>query len=197
MILGFIDHDRGELNEISLEMLTLARQLAKEAGSPLAAVLIGEAARPLTSQLAAYGVTTTYMVQHENLDDYAPEAWAQSIVELIGTASPEAVLAPGTDRGYEVLAHVAARLDLPLASNCTAVTPGDDFQVTRQRWGGSLLEEAALKGTPRLLTVAPLPPSRPTYLIRISACALPGVFPPVAKGFLSPMPALLSVAGAA
>jgi electron transfer flavoprotein alpha subunit len=109
----------------------------------------------LTTQLAAYGVTTTYLVQHDRLDDYAPEAWAQSVVELIDTAAPEAVLAPGTDRGYEVLAHVAARLELPLAANCTAVTSGDDYQVTRLRWGGSLLEEADLKGTPKLLTVAP------------------------------------------
>lgn len=155
MILGFIDHDRGKLNEISLEMLTLGRQLARDTGRELAAVLIGEVARPLTTQLAAYGVTTTYLVQHDGLDDYAPEAWAQSVVELIGSASPEAVLAPGTDRGYEVLAHVAARLDLPLAANCTAVIPGNDYQVTRLRWGGSLLEEAALKGTPKLLTVAP------------------------------------------
>jgi len=155
MILGFIDHDRGKLNEMSLEMLTLGRQLAQEAGSELAAVLIGEVARPLTTQLAAYGVSTTYLVQHDGLDDYAPEAWAQSVVELIGTAAPEAVLGPGTDRGYEVLAHVAARLDLPLAANVTAVTPGDDYQVTRMRWGGSLLEEAALKETPKLLTIAP------------------------------------------
>jgi electron transfer flavoprotein alpha subunit len=154
MILGFIDHDRGKLNEISLEMLTLGRQLALDDNTQLSAVLIGEVARPLTDQLAAHGVTTTYLVQHDQLDDYAPEAWAQSVVELIGNAAPEAVLAPGTDRGYEVIARVAARLDLPLAANCTAVTPGDDYQVTRLRWGGSLLEEATLKGSPKLLTVA-------------------------------------------
>ncbi|MCP5095387.1 MAG: electron transfer flavoprotein subunit alpha/FixB family protein [Chloroflexi bacterium] len=155
MILGMIDHDRGVLNGVSLEMLTLGRQMAADAECALAAVLVGEVARPLTDQLAAYGVTTAYLIDHERLDDYAPEAWAQSVVDLIAEAAPEAVLAPGTDRGYEVLAHVAARLDLPLASNCTAVTPGDDYQVTRLRWGGSLLEDAALKGSPKLLTVAP------------------------------------------
>jgi electron transfer flavoprotein alpha subunit len=155
MILGLIDQDRGALNAVSLEMLTFARQLAEETDSPLAAVLIGEAARPLIDQLANYGVTKTFLVEHDRLDDYAPEAWAQSVVELVETTTPEAVIAPGTDRGYEVLAHVAARLDLPLAANCTAVTPGDDYQVTRLRWGGSLLEEAVLKGNPKLLTVAP------------------------------------------
>jgi electron transfer flavoprotein alpha subunit len=64
-------------------------------------------------------------------------------------------VAPGTDRGNEVLAHVAAQLDLPMAANCTSVTPGDPLTLTRVRWGGSLLEEARLHGSPALLTVAP------------------------------------------
>ena len=62
---------------------------------------------------------------------------------------------PGTDRGNEVLAHVAAQLDLPMAANCTAAIPGDPITLTRVRWGGSLLEEARLHGAPALLTVAP------------------------------------------
>jgi electron transfer flavoprotein alpha subunit len=53
------------------------------------------------------------------------------------------------------MAHVAARLRQPLAANCTEVIPGDPFLVTRQRWGGSLLEEARLKGAVKLLTMAP------------------------------------------
>ena len=52
------------------------------------------------------------------------------------------MLAPGTDRGNEVLAHVAAKLDQPLAANCVAVSAGDPATVVRVRWGGSLLEEA-------------------------------------------------------
>ena len=62
------------------------------------------------------------------------------------TSSPSArrgrVVAAGTDRGNEVLAHVAAKLDLPMAANCIAVDAGDPATVTRVRWGGSLLEEA-------------------------------------------------------
>src|SRR5207237_8350140 len=69
--------------------------------------------------------------------------------------SPSAVLAPGTDRGNEVLAHVAAMLDLPMAANCVSITPGDPAAVTRIRWGGSLLEDARVHGSPLLATVAP------------------------------------------
>jgi electron transfer flavoprotein alpha subunit len=53
------------------------------------------------------------------------------------------------------MAHLAARLDAPLAANVVAVQPGDPFVVTRQRWGGSLLEEARVHGPVKLLTLAP------------------------------------------
>lgn len=155
MILGLVEHDRGKLNDISLEMLTVARGLAGDLGQPLEAVLVGEAAQALAEGLQAYGVSKVHLVDDDRLDDYAPEAWAQSVVHLIQTEQPEALLAAGTDRGNEVMAHVAARANLPLAANCTHIQPGDAYQITRVRWGGSLLEEAQLTGSPKLLTVAP------------------------------------------
>ena len=79
---------------------------------------------------------------------YAPSAWAAAL-----TAEPaDAIVAAGSDRGNELLAHVAARLDQPFAANVTAI---DGDVVTRVRWGGSLLEQARLHGTPKILTVAP------------------------------------------
>ena len=45
---------------------------------------------------------------------YAPAAWATAIVEAAGD---DDIVGPGTDRGNEVLAHVAAQLDLPFAAN--------------------------------------------------------------------------------
>jgi electron transfer flavoprotein alpha subunit len=86
---------------------------------------------------------------------YSPDASATAFADAIRDRAPSAVVASGTERGNEVLAHVAAMLDLPMAANCTSATPGDPLTLTRVRWGGSLLEEAHLHGSPALLTVAP------------------------------------------
>jgi electron transfer flavoprotein alpha subunit len=86
---------------------------------------------------------------------YSPDGTAAALTSAIQDRSPSALVAPGTDRGNEVLAHVAAQLDLPMAANCLSVTRGDVLGLTRVRWGGSLLEEARLHGSPALLTVAP------------------------------------------
>ena len=110
----------------------------------------------LSQQALVFARALGEEVQAVSIDaGYAPAAWASSIAEAISRRGPSAVIAPGTDRGNELLAHVAARLDLPMAANCTSVTPGDPATVTRVRWGGSLLEEALVHGSPLLLTAAP------------------------------------------
>jgi electron transfer flavoprotein alpha subunit len=85
-------------------------------------------------------------------DAYAPGAWATALSEVVDRLSPSAVVAPGSNRGNEVMAHLAARRDLPFAANCTAV---DGDVVTRVRWGGSLLEQARIHSDLALLSVAP------------------------------------------
>jgi electron transfer flavoprotein alpha subunit len=79
---------------------------------------------------------------------YQPAAWAKTLA----AEDTDVIVAAGSDRGNELLAHVGAILDRPVATNVTAIE-GD--VATRQRWGGSLLEEARLHGSPQLLTVAP------------------------------------------
>jgi electron transfer flavoprotein alpha subunit len=148
--LVFVEHADGSIEELSEQALTFARGLA---GSEIHAVLVG--GEDAAATLGSYGVSVAHVVTGAAADAYSPAAWAQSIVELTGRVSPDAVIAPGTDRGNELLAHVAARTDQPMAANCVSVTLGEPSSVTRVRWGGSLLEEARLHGSPPLLTVAP------------------------------------------
>ncbi len=155
MILGLIEHAEGALSERTLEMLTLARTLSKDLDTALEAVLIGEAGDDVAGALAAYGVSRAHVVQHEALSEYAPDAWAQSILQLAEAESPAAVFAPSSERGYEVLARVAAEMDLPMVSNCTEIQAGDPCKVTRTRWGGSLLEEANYTAEVKFFTAAP------------------------------------------
>ena len=89
------------------------------------------------------------------LGAFAPDAIAAALAEAASELNVAAVFGAGTDRGNEVMARLAARLGLPFAANCIAVTPGDPVTLTRLRWGGSLLEEARLHSPRPLITVAP------------------------------------------
>jgi len=155
MVLAFIEHVAGSPTMLSLEVLTMAGRLARAMHQPLEAVAIGPKGAAAAGILSSYGVSTLHVADDPRLAEYAPAAWAHAIVELADPVNPEVVIGTASDRGGEVMAHVAARMRLPMAANCTEVVPGDPFTVTRQRWGGSLLEEAHLNGQVKLLTLAP------------------------------------------
>jgi electron transfer flavoprotein alpha subunit len=157
VILVFVEHADGRPERTSLEALVVARRLAEGGSGPIEAVLVGGGAAAAT-WLAPQGVDVAHLVEHPDLTDYAPAAWAASIQQLMDRRSPTAIVASGTDRGNEVMAYVGARTGLPLAANCLTAGPAAadvPIELTRQRWAGSLIEEARLAAAVALLTVAP------------------------------------------
>jgi electron transfer flavoprotein alpha subunit len=160
MILVYVEHDAGRPDRLSAEALTFARRIAGDLGDPLHAVVVGAGPAPagLAAALAEYGVARVHAVEHPGLAAHAPEAIGASLAQLVAATTPVAVIGPGSDRGTEAMAHLAARTGLPLAANCTDAKPGPNpgtgWEVTRQRWGGSLLEDLVLDAPTVLLTVA-------------------------------------------
>jgi len=94
-------------------------------------------------------------VSMDAVQPFAPDALAAILAQAADDMNASAVVAAGTERGNEVMARLAARMGLPLAANCIDAEPGDPTTVMRQRWGGSLLEEARLHSPRPLMTVAP------------------------------------------
>jgi electron transfer flavoprotein alpha subunit len=150
VILVHIDHDRGVLDPVSLQALTVARRLDQD----VHAVVAGDAA-PFAAELAAHGAAVIHVAEHPAFADFTPQATGHALAELAGQLSPTAVLAGGTGRGNEVLAHAAAFLDAPFVADCTAITLGSPAQVTRARWGGNLLEDATVDAALLIASVLP------------------------------------------
>lgn len=166
-VLCLVEPDAAGLTDASLRALTFAAALAGSAGENLAAALFGQAdelAAGAREQLAAFGVADAYVVQlagpatqaQAAPGGYAPVAWARALGGLAAHTSAGAVVAAGTDRGSEVLAHLGALTGLPMAANCVSAdrTGPATLRLVRHRWAGSLLEDAVLDAWPALLTVA-------------------------------------------
>jgi electron transfer flavoprotein alpha subunit len=156
-LLVFVEHADGQADRVSLETLAFARSLAGAlGGAAVEALLVGGGPVALAPSLGAHGVATTHVIDDPAISGaYAPAAWGVALAGLASARGAAAVLAPGTDRGSEVLAHAAARLGMPLAANVLSATPGDSWRLTRQRWAGSLLEDATLDAPVRLISLAP------------------------------------------
>ncbi len=147
MILVVVEHDRGTMSPATWEALAAAHALGETH-----ALTIGKAADGLVENIGVFGATIVHQVDDEVLVDYGPEAWGAVVAQAATALSPSMVLATGTDRGNEVMAHAAARLDLPMVAN--VIEFGENNELVRVRWGGSLLERCTLDAPVRLVTIA-------------------------------------------
>ncbi len=138
MILVLVDHDRGELDQLSLRALTAARKL----GHDVEAVVVGKEGAALAGIVGEFGAKTLHVAVHASVTDYTPMATGRALKDLVEKLKPVAVLAAGSPRGNEQLAHLAAFLDLPMAAECSEITLGTPHHVLRARWAGNLIESA-------------------------------------------------------
>ena len=152
-VLCLTELDGPDPADASLRALTLARTLGD---TSVRSVVFADSAAVPAAALAGYGVTEVYVIEPASLEGYAPQAWARVLAGLATETGATAVLAAGTDRGNEVLAHLGAITGLPMAANCTLVTPdgGLTHRLVRHRWAGLLLEDAVMEAPVALFTVA-------------------------------------------
>ena len=149
MILVLVEHDAGAIAGTSLQALTFARGL----GEPLHGMTFGEGGAAALETAGGYGMGTGTHVRTDG--GYAPGGWAQAFADLVTTTASDAVVAAGTDRGNELLAHLGAKMAVPFVANCVEAGHDEDgWNLTRQRWGGSLLEDARVRGPLALLSTA-------------------------------------------
>lgn len=144
MLLVILEHQAGELAEASREALTFGRILAAKIDTDMHAALIGSDSDDLVEEAGSFGAKVVHIAVHDDLTDYGPDAHGSVVVQLVEALQPVAVMACGSDRGNEVMAQAAARLDVPFVANCLDITPGSQWESTRVQWGGSLLEDITL-----------------------------------------------------
>lgn len=154
-VLAFLEHRGETVDDVSLQALAFARTLA--GGAPVQAVVAcNDEVQALSAVAGAHGVASLHFIQDDLFVTSAPLASARVVVAACDAAGATVIVGPGTESGNEVLAHIAALLDIPFAANCIAgEVIGDGVDVTRVRWGGSLLEEARVHGAPVVLSVQP------------------------------------------
>ncbi|MBI4939520.1 MAG: electron transfer flavoprotein subunit alpha/FixB family protein [Actinobacteria bacterium] len=159
MILVLVETQADGVELLSAEALTFARGIAASGDGDVQALVVGPHPAVALEGLAAHGVSAVHHADDERLATYSAAAWAAAAVDAAKATGATTLLAAASPRGNEVLAHVAARLDLAMAANAVtadAATAGT-LVVRRQVMGGAALEEVHLAGTagaPALVTMA-------------------------------------------
>ncbi len=147
-------------SEVSLEALAFARSLSQAGGGiAVRAVLVGdpggeESHEDLAAELGDHGASEVVHAVGTAFDTFGGASWAAAVQAVRAETGSVVVLAGGTPRGNEVLAHLAARLGVSMAANVLSFSSLSPFTVTRQVVGGSAVEDMTLPSRPAVLTVA-------------------------------------------
>lgn len=155
MILTYVETTSEGVSEVSLETVAFARELSAAGGGvAIDAVVVGPIPSSTAAELATYGVRTVHHADSDDFDRFSGAATATAVIAARQAAGSVVVMAGGTNRGNEVLARVATRLDVAMAANVVSFGGLSPFVVTRQVVGGAALEEVRLSRRPAVFSVA-------------------------------------------
>jgi electron transfer flavoprotein alpha subunit len=121
----YAEQEDGRLNEVPLELLGKARELAGTLGVKVAAVLLGKGVGPLADKLIAHGADKVYVVEDARLGHYQSAGYAHSICRLIERYKPQVCLYGATPLGRDLAPTVASAMKCGLTADCTDLQVGD------------------------------------------------------------------------
>ena len=159
-----------KLNGIALELVGKGKDLAKDLGTEVTAVLIGSDVMGLTKELAEYGADRIIVVDDPELKEYRTEPYAHALAEVIKKYKPEIMLVGATAIGRDLGPRVSARIHTGLTADCTQLEIGDfpinpipgreqlhnQLLLTRPAFGGNTIATIACPNfRPQMATVRP------------------------------------------
>ena len=159
-----------KLNGIALELVGKGKDLAKDLGTEVTAVLIGSDVMGLTKELAEYGADRIIVVDDPELKEYRTEPYAHALAEVIKKYKPEIMLVGATAIGRDLGPRVSARIHTGLTADCTQLDIGDfpinpipgreqlhnQLLMTRPAFGGNTIATIACPNfRPQMATVRP------------------------------------------
>ena len=158
------------ISNIAYELIGKGKELAKDLGVEVTAVLVGSDVKGLADQLAEYGADKVIVVDDPELKEYRTEPYTHAIASVIKEFKPEIFLIGATAIGRDLGPRVCARIHTGLTADCTKLDIGDfpmnpvpgretkhnQLLMTRPAFGGNTIANIACPDfRPQMATVRP------------------------------------------
>ena len=158
------------ISGIALELIGKGKDLAKDLGTEVTAVLVGSDVKGLADELAEYGADKVIVVDDPELKEYRTEPYTHALASVINEFKPEIFLIGATAIGRDLGPRVCARIHTGLTADCTKLDIGDfpinpvpgretkhnQLLMTRPAFGGNTIATIACPDfRPQMATVRP------------------------------------------
>ena len=155
-VLVLAEQSEGHFRKMAFEALSEGKRLADALGEPLTGVVLGSGVEAMAGELANYGPDRILVGDDPALADYTTDAYTNVLFDMVKDHNPKILLLSASTRGKDLSARLSARLDTGLAMDCIALRmDGDTLIATRPMFGGKVLAEVAIQGTPQMAAIRP------------------------------------------
>ena len=194
-VMVYIQQKGGKAAEVSLELVSKARELADKLGVEVSAALFGDKVMGEVSRLASLGADRVYVLEDPRLKFYTPIPYSKLMIQTVSERKPQIVLYGASTEGRDIAPRVASHLKVGLTADCTDLQIGDHTQQEteyknilyqiRPAFGGNIIATIVCpEKKPQMATVregvmrmAQPNPSRKAETVNISAKLGPEDFP--------------------
>ncbi len=157
-IFVFIEQREGVIQNVSLELLGKAHELAARLNEKVVAVLPGYKIAAKAQELISYGADIVLCADAPELEHYITEPYTQAVTQIINDYKPSALLIGATTIGRDLGPRLSARVGTGLTADCTGLDISEerDLMMTRPAFGGNLMATILCKEhRPQMSTVRP------------------------------------------
>ena len=156
----FAEQRDGKIQNVALELLGKARELADANNEKVVAILLGKNIKSEAQTLVEHGADKVLVVDNDLLANYLTEPYTQAITQIIQEQKPSILLIGATTIGRDLGPRVSARNVTGLTADATKLEISDDeaheFRMTRPAFGGNLMATILCKNhRPQMSTVRP------------------------------------------
>ena len=154
----FVEQRDGVVQNVALELLGKARELADALHEQVVALLLGKGVKDKADELIAAGADVVLSIEADELAQYTTEPYAQAITQVIHERKPSILLIGATSIGRDLGPRLSARIGTGLTADCTGldISEDGDLLMTRPAFGGNLMATIICKEhRPQMSTVRP------------------------------------------
>ncbi len=149
-VLAVAEHRRGDLRDVSLELVSAGRELAEALGGDLELAVVGGDVDAFAEQLNRDGVARVHTVDEG--EEFNHDVQVQATAAMAEALEPDVVLLPNSVNGLDYAPAVADALDRPLVTDAVGLAANDRLEVTREMYGSKVATTVAVD-LPAVVTI--------------------------------------------
>jgi electron transfer flavoprotein alpha subunit len=152
-ILTYIENWDGKFKKLSYELVSYAAAIAKEFGTTVTALSIGDVAEEELKKLGNYGASKILAVNDNRFSSLDNRAISKAVVTAAGSENATMVIFANNNLGKAIAPRVSVKLNAGLVSGVTALPVSiDPFVVKKKVFTGKALAKVEINTDLKVLT---------------------------------------------